>query len=105
MIDMGAVRAEVETARAELLNEEDNPKAILSLGARKRVWRAMIDPAGPGARGVPQTISCRISAHLSVDSLPQLGQQVRDAVRAACHENLGVSPTVNVHIEDLHDDD
>ena len=49
--------------------------------------------------------SCRISAHLSVDSLPQLGQQVRDAVRAACHENLGVSPTVNVHIEDLHDDD
>ena len=55
--------------------------------------------------GVPETISCRISAHLSVDSLPQLGQQVRDAVRAACHENLGVSPTVNVHIEDLHDDD
>ena len=35
----------------------------------------------------------------------QLGQQVRDAVRAACHENLRVSPTVNVHIEDLHDDD
>ena len=55
--------------------------------------------------GVPETISCRISAHVSVDSLPQLGQQVRDAVRAACHENLGVSPTVNVHIEDLHDDD
>ena len=64
-------------------------------------------PSGKGHRGlgVPQTISCRISAHLSVDSLPQLGQQVRDAVRAACHENLGVSPTVNVHIEDLHDDD
>ena len=64
-------------------------------------------PSGEGHRGlgVPQTISCRISAHLSVDSLPQLGQQVRDAVRAACHENLGVSPTVNVHIEDLHDDD
>ena len=64
-------------------------------------------PSAEGHRGlgVPQTISCRISAHLSVDSLPQLGQQVRDAVRAACHENLGVSPTVNVHIEDLHDDD
>ena len=55
--------------------------------------------------GVPETISCRISAHVSVDSLPQLAQRVRDAVRAACHENLGVSPTVNVHIEDLHDDD
>ena len=55
--------------------------------------------------GVPETISCRISAHVSVDSLPQLAQQVRDTVRGACHENLGVSPTVNVHIEDLHDDD
>ena len=49
MIDMGAVRAEVEAARAELLDEEDNPKAILSLGTRKRVWRAMIDPEDPEA--------------------------------------------------------
>ena len=49
MIDMGAVRAEVEAARAELLDEEDNPKAILSLGTRKRVWRAMIDTEDPGA--------------------------------------------------------
>ena len=43
MIDMGAVCAEVEAARVELLNEEDNPKAILSLGTRKRVWWVMID--------------------------------------------------------------
>ena len=55
--------------------------------------------------GVPETISCRISAHVTTVSLPQLAQRVRDAVRGACHENLGVSPTVNVHIEDLHDDD
>ena len=55
--------------------------------------------------GVPETISCRISAHVSVESLPQLAQLVRDVVRAACRENLEVSPTVNVHIEDLHDDD
>ena len=55
--------------------------------------------------GVPETIFCRISAHVSVDSLPQLAQRVRETVRGACHENLGVSPTVNVHIEDLHDDD
>ena len=55
--------------------------------------------------GVPETIFCRISAHVSVDSLPQLAQRVREAVRAACHENLGVSPTVNTHMEDLHDDD
>ena len=49
MIDLGAVRVEVEAARVELLNEEDNPKAILSLGTRKRVWRAMIDPEDPEA--------------------------------------------------------
>ena len=49
MIDMGVVRAEVEAARVELLDEEDNPKAILSLGARMRVWRAMIDPEDPEA--------------------------------------------------------
>ena len=55
--------------------------------------------------GVPETISCRISAHVTTDSLPQLAQRVREAVRGACYENLGVSPTVNVHIEDLHDDD
>ena len=64
-------------------------------------------PSGENHRGlgVPETISCRISAHISVGSLPQLAQRVRAAVRVACHENLGVSPTVNVHIEDLHDDD
>ena len=49
MIDMGVVCAEVGAARAELLDEEGNPKAILSLGARKRVWRAMIDPEDPEA--------------------------------------------------------
>ena len=49
MIDMDAVRAEVEAARAGLLDEEDNPKAILPLGTRKRVWRAMIDPDDPEA--------------------------------------------------------
>ena len=64
-------------------------------------------PSGEDHRGlgVPETIFCRISVHVSVDSLPQLAQRVREAVRAACHVNLGVSPTVNIHIEDLHDDD
>ena len=64
-------------------------------------------PSGEDHRGlgVPETIFCRISVHVSVDSLPQLAQRVREAVRGACYENLGVSPTVNVHIEDLHDDD
>jgi len=62
-------------------------------------------PAEARELGVPETISCRISAHVTMQHLPELAQQVRDAVREACHENLGLSPTVNVHIEDLHDDD
>ncbi|WP_458390753.1 Asp23/Gls24 family envelope stress response protein [Rothia sp. 110740021-2] len=55
--------------------------------------------------GVPEGVSCRISAYAPIKSLPQLAQQVRDAVREACYENLGISPTVNVHIEDIHHDD
>ena len=76
-------------------------------GARALCSACKHAPSGKGHRGlgVPQTISCRISAHVTTDSLPQLAQRVREAVRGACYENLGVSPTVNVHIEDLHDDD
>ena len=54
---------------------------------------------------MPDTIFCRISAHVTTSSLPQLAQHVRDAVRQACFENLELSPTVNIHIADLHDDD
>ena len=63
------------------------------------------DPVEARELGVPETIFCRISAHVTTQHLPELAQQVRDAVREACYENLGLSPTVNVHIEDLHDDD
>ena len=62
-------------------------------------------PEGHRGLGMPDTIFCRISAHVTTSSLPQLAQQVRDAVRQACYENLELSPTVNIHIEDLHDDD
>ncbi|WP_281953200.1 Asp23/Gls24 family envelope stress response protein [Rothia dentocariosa] len=62
-------------------------------------------PEGQRELGIPDTIFCRISAHVTTSSLPQLAQQVRDAVRQACYENLELSPTVNIHIEDLHDDD
>jgi len=55
--------------------------------------------------GVPEVVSCRVSANGAVERLPQLAQQVREAVREACDKNLGVSPTVNVHIEDIHHDD
>ena len=64
-------------------------------------------PALEGHRGLgmPDTIFCRISAHVATSNLPQLALQVRDAVCQACYENLELSPTVNIHIEDLHDDD
>ena len=108
--------AQVEMPATDLGPYSMSEFSLRALIRRTRGWRARGPrPAldlraralerGHRGLGVPQTISCRISADLSVDSLPQLGQQVRDAVRAACHENLGVSPTVNVHIEDLHDDD
>ena len=107
---MDAILAETRHgAQVEMPATDLGPYSMSEFSLRALIRRTV--DGVPGARkghrglGVPQTISCRISAHLSVDSLPQLGQQVRDAVRAACHENLGVSPTVNVHIEDLHDDD
>ena len=43
MIDMGAVRVEVEAARGELV-DAGNVKGILSLPARTRIWQAMLDP-------------------------------------------------------------
>ena len=41
MIDMDAVSRDIETGRVELAASS---KAILSLGTRRRIWRAMIDP-------------------------------------------------------------
>ena len=67
-------------------------------------------PATDGHRGpgLPVTIRCRISAHASPGDLPDLSalaQQVRQAVRRACQDHLAISPAVDVHVEDLHDDD
>ncbi len=44
MIDMEVVDQEIRAARAELDNAR-NVKEILSLPMRKRIWRAMLDPA------------------------------------------------------------
>ena len=44
MIDMEVVDREVRAARAELA-DPGNAKGILSLPTRKRIWRAMLDPA------------------------------------------------------------
>ena len=44
MIDMEAVDREIQAARAELA-DPGNVKGILSLPTRKRIWRAMLDPA------------------------------------------------------------
>lgn len=76
-----------------------------------RALRSSCDhaPATEGHRGpgLPVTIHCRISARAAPGDLPDLGalaQQVREAVRRACHDHLEVSPDVDVHVEDLHDD-
>ena len=44
MIDMETVDREIRAARAELA-DAGNVKGILSLPTRKRIWRAMLDPA------------------------------------------------------------
>ena len=44
MIDMTAVDREIRSARAGLA-DPGNAKGILSLPTRKRIWRAMLDPA------------------------------------------------------------
>ena len=44
MIDMTAVDREIRAARAELA-APGNAKGILSLSTRRRIWRAMLDPA------------------------------------------------------------
>ena len=44
MIDMETVDREIRAARAELA-DPGNAKGILSLPTRKRIWRAMLDPA------------------------------------------------------------
>ena len=41
MIDMDAVNREIEAGRAELAASD---KAILTLGTRRRIWEAMLDP-------------------------------------------------------------
>ena len=119
---MDAIVAETRHgSQVEMPQTDLGPYSMSEFSLRALIRRAV--DAVPGARalrssmthaptakdhrglGVPETISCRISAHTSVDNLPLLAEQVRDAVRASCHENLGVSPIVNIHIEDLHDDD
>ena len=119
---MDAIRAETRHGAQVQMPATDLGPYSMSEFSLRALIRRTVDSV-PGARalrssfehgpsdeehrglGVPETISCRISAHVTTVSLPQLAQRVRDAVRGACHENLGVSPTVNVHIEDLHDDD
>lgn len=118
---MDAILAETRHgAQVEMPPTDLGPYSLSEFSLRALVRRAV--DAVPGARalrssfehdpatedhlglGVPTAITVRVSAGVSVGSLPQLGQQIREAVRSACRENLGVDPTVNVRIEDLHDD-
>lgn len=119
---MDAIIAETRHgAQVEMPDTDLGPYSMSEFSLRALIRRAV--DSVPGARslrssfehapsseehrglGVPEVVSCRISAHGAVESLPQLAQQVREAVREACDKNLGVSPTVNVHIKDIHHDD
>lgn len=76
-------------------------------GARALRSSAEYAPAADGHRGLglPETIRCRVSAHIGCRDLPELARRVREAVREACHRNLAIRPNVDVHMEDLHDGD
>lgn len=76
-------------------------------GARALCSSAEYAPATDGHRGLgrPEAIHCRISAHITCPDLPTLAQWVREAVRKACDDNLAIRPDVDVHVEDLHDED
>lgn len=58
---------------------------------------------GVRTRGVPTRILCRISASLEAPDLVHLAQTVREAVRETCWEQVGITPTVDIHIEDVHE--
>lgn len=73
-----------------------------------RTLRTTFEHAPTGSalrsRGEPTRVSCRVSARLGTPDLPALAEEVRTAIMRACQDELGLSaPTVDVHIEDLHE--
>ncbi|WP_185732067.1 Asp23/Gls24 family envelope stress response protein [Actinomyces bowdenii] len=119
---MEAVRADARHgAQVQVPPTDLGPYTLTELSLRTLVRRA-VDRV-PGARalrssfehaaatdghrglGAPTSVHCRISAHAACPDLPALAQQVRASVLEAFHEDLDCSPTVNIHVEDLHDED
>lgn len=118
---MSAVRAEVRRGEQVQVPPTDLGPFTVSEASLRTLVRRAIDSV-PGAEalrstvdhapvtdghrglGVPETIHCRVSAHVSVKDLPAFAEQIRQNVLDACQMNLGISPSVNVHVEDLHDE-
>lgn len=73
-----------------------------------RALRTSVDfaDANPGerGRGLPEHVSCRISAAMDAPDLPALAEQVREAILADFRTHLGLTDVrVDIHIEDLHE--
>ncbi|BDA63870.1 Asp23/Gls24 family envelope stress response protein [Actinomyces capricornis] len=119
---MEAVRADARHgAQVQAPPTDLGPYTLTELSLRTLVRRAV--DGVPGARalrssfehapatdghkglGAPISVHCRISAHAASPDLPALAQQVRDAVLEAFRSDLDSSPTVSIHVEDLHDDE
>ncbi|AKK07158.1 hypothetical protein CMUST_14325 [Corynebacterium mustelae] len=62
-------------------------------------------PENQRGYGQPTRVRCRISVHVTAKNYAELTARVRDAVRTSCQDNLKFAPDVDIHIEDLHDDD
>lgn len=118
---MNAVRAEVRRGEQVEVPPTDLGPFTVSEASLRTVIRRAIDSV-PGAEalrssfdhapvtdghrglGVPVTIHCRVSAHVSIKDLPAFAEQIRQNVLDTCQVNFGLSPAINVHVEDLHDE-
>lgn len=122
-----SVRAQARHGRqVEMPATEEGPYSLSELALRTlvresvdavpgvRALRSRIEHAEPTGqsrdlglgRGLPVRITCRISAAQGTRDLLALAQEVRTSVAATCRRELDLPAlTVDIHIEDLHDDD
>lgn len=118
-----SVRAEVRHGRqVEMPPTAEGPYSLSELALRTliretvdavpgvRALRSRVDHAEPRgerlSRGRPVRIACRITASRRCHDLRALAETVRGAVLEACERELDLPlPAVDIHIEDLHDDD
>lgn len=98
--DLGPYTLSELALRALIRETVDAVPGVMSL-------RTVVDHApgrGWGERGVPQTITCRVSLDARTRDLPALAETTRRAVLSACERELDLTDIrVDIHIEDLHE--